>query len=94
LLADTLRWPVAEVPAEDLELESVVILRLGAVLCPADFERVIEQFFEWDAPLRRFSGSFFPWSFSVFRLARSVIASDRRPTFSRRRFPLISKYWM
>jgi hypothetical protein len=60
LLADTLRWPVAEVLAEDLELESMVIRRFSAVLRLADFERIIEQFFEWDRSLAKVLWKLFP----------------------------------
>jgi hypothetical protein len=60
LLADTLRWPVAEVLAKDLELESMVIRRFSAVLRLADFERIIEQFFEWDRSLAKVLWKLFP----------------------------------
>jgi len=60
LLADTLRRPIAELLAEGLEPESVAIRRFSAVLRPADFDRVIEQFFERDRSLAKVLWKLFP----------------------------------
>ena len=80
--------------AEDLELESVVIGRFSAVLRPADFERVIEQFFEWDRSLAKVLWKLFPLELFCFPLGEESDRVGSASNLFRRRFPLISNYWI